>query len=299
MKLLVSDVQRFCMHDGPGLRTVVFLKGCPLRCAWCHNPETQHTVPEMLFYRKKCIGCGLCAPVCPTGARRPGDEETPIDRVRCTACGACARVCPSGAMETCGMLWDTEKLTREILRNRAFFGAQGGVTLSGGEPMMQPEGAMALLRACKEAGVNTAVETCGWFDERYLPELVPLVDLFLWDVKDMDGERHRRYNGVGNEKILQHLRQAAALGAKTRLRCILVNGVNAEAAHYENIAALCRTLPGCQGAEWIPYHAYGGVKASFLGGKDNGNAAWIPAEEQLACAREALGAWKTSPAADG
>ena len=235
LRLPVTEIQRFCMHDGPGVRTVVFCKGCPLRCAWCHNPETQRATPEMLFYPAKCIFCGACVSACPAGAQIIHPERI-FDRDRCAACGRCAAVCCTDAITPAAKDMTVDEILAAVLRDRAFYGERGGVTLSGGEPMAHPHGAIALLTACKEAGLGTAVETCGYFDEHLIPSLIPVVDLFLWDVKDTDDDRHKAYTGVSNRRILENLRRVDALGGRTRLRCILVNGVNTDEAHYAALA---------------------------------------------------------------
>ena len=265
------------MHDGPGIRTVVFLKGCPLRCAWCHNPETQNVRPELLFYSKKCIGCGICENVCPNRVHKFDETNGhTIDRKLCVTCGKCADACPTGALDICGKYRTIEELMAEIERDRAFYGTDGGLTISGGEPFMQPEGSIELLKACKEAGITTAVETCGQFDPAIIPEIVPLVDLFLFDVKDTDSARHKKYTGVGNELILSNLRKIDALGGRTRLRCIIVSTVNNNAKHISALSALRDNLRNCEGIEYLPYHAYGGAKAEFIGRQDNGRNDWIP-----------------------
>ncbi len=286
-KLKVTEIQRFCMHDGPGLRTTVFFKGCPLRCAWCHNPETQKGSGELLFYPTKCIGCGACVSACKANAHTL-TEVHGIDRDLCRACFACAEICPTGALAACGEEMTVAQIIDTVWRDIAFYGEKGGVTLSGGEPFAQGEAVVALLRACKERGLPTAVESCGFADEKLLLAALPYVDLFLWDVKDTDAARHERYTGVSNEKILQNLHTVDAAGGKTRLRCILVNGVNTERGHYEKIAALARELQHCEGVELLPYHAYAGTKATHLGLPDNGRREWIPTDAQLAEARAVL-----------
>jgi len=288
-RLRVTEIQRFCMHDGPGIRTTVFLKGCPLRCAWCHNPETQKATAELLFDARRCIGCGACLKACAYGVHG-GTDCHEVDREKCRVCGACTAVCPTHALELCGEEMSLEEILAEIERDRAFYGENGGVTLSGGEPFLQGRAAIELLRLCRQRGLHTAVETCGFFDEKLLADAVSATDLFLWDVKDTDSERHKRYTGVSNELILQNLARADALGARIRLRCILVAGVNTDAEHYRRIAALADSLSRLDGVDLIPYHAYGGSKATLLGLADNGRRDWIPTEEQIAEAKQSLAA---------
>lgn len=280
LTLPVTEIQRFCMHDGPGIRTVVFFKGCPLRCAWCHNPETQNSHGEMLYYPDRCISCGGCLPVCPHKAQ--GITEIHVfDRDRCMSCGCCAEVCPTEAMTSAAKDMTVESILSAVLRDRSFYGENGGVTLSGGEPMMHPEGVLRLLSACKEVGLHTAVETSGEFSRMLIPTLIQLTDLLLWDVKDTNDERHRQYTGAPNFRILDNLRLADRLGGRTRLRCIVVEGVNTDDEHWDNIAALYGELNCCEGVELLPYHAYGGSKMLPLGLSDNGRKDWIPLDERL------------------
>ncbi len=276
------------MHDGPGVRTTVFLAGCPLSCAWCHNPEMRPASPLLLFFRRKCVSCGACAAVCPAGVHTVANGEHKIDRASCTACGACVGACPAEALAFSFRRMSVGEIMSVVLRDRAFYGERGGMTLSGGEPLAQPRGAMALLRACREAGISTAVETCGHFDPAILPELVPLVDTFLWDVKDTDGERHRRFTGVGNELILENLRRADALGAAIRLRCILVAGVNDGDDRLAATSRLRDSLAGCVGVDVLPYHSFGDAKAEFAGLPRDAHPEWIPGEDAVRHARKSL-----------
>ena len=278
VKLTVTEIQRFCMHDGPGLRTTVFLKGCPLDCVWCHNPECKKPAPELLFYQKKCIGCGACS-VCPRGAHTFTDKHE-IDRSKCAACGICVKACPAGALQIAGRTMTVNEIVEAVVRDAAFYGDNGGVTLSGGEPLFQP-GAVTLLRSLKEAGLNTAVETCGYVSPDVIKNAVPLVDTFLWDIKDTDSDRHEKYTGKPNGLIISNLRLADSYHAKIRLRFILVNGVNTDESHYRACAELYGSLSNPDKPEVIPYHAYGGVKSTFLGLPDGERKDFIPTDEQI------------------
>lgn len=263
------------MHDGPGVRTTVFLKGCPMRCLWCHNSEMQKTEKELLFFKNKCIGCRLCAS-CKNGVHtfKYGHK---IDREKCLLCGECEKNCPSSALLICGRDMSIDEIIREVKKDAAFYGQTGGVTLSGGEPFAQP-GVTELLKRLKAEGINTAVETCGYYD---VTDAVPYTDLFLWDIKDTDEARHKKNTGCRNKPVIDDLFAADKAGAKIRLRCILVNGVNTDETHYKNVAALMKKLRNCVGADILPYHAYGGSKAELTGREDNGDKALIPTEEQI------------------
>ena len=277
--LTVSEIQRFCMHDGPGLRTTVFLKGCPLGCAWCHNPETQRMSKQLLFYEKKCVLCGGCEVTCTQGVHKINATHI-IDRPRCTVCGKCIDVCPTGAVEICGRDMKISEIVEATQKDIAFYGEQGGITVSGGEPFAHKYATVELLKKCKEAGLNTAVETCGYTDPAVLQAALPYVDLFLWDIKDTNDKRHRQYTGVGNKLILDNLDMINRLGGKVRLRCILVNGVNTEKEHYRSLAEIALSLDNFDGIDFLPYHAYAGAKATFIGLEDNGKPEWIPSKMQ-------------------
>lgn len=286
VKLLVTEIQRFCMHDGPGIRTTVFLKGCPLDCAWCHNPEAKKNKQQLLYYANKCIYCAACETACDFHVHAFSPSHK-INYDLCAACGICTSKCPTRAVNLCGKEYTVDEICNVIEKDRAFYGSTGGVTLSGGEPFLQKE-SIALLKACKEKGLSTAVETCGYVDVARLLEAIPYTDLFLWDVKDTNEERHQKYVGASNRLILENLKAIDKAGGKTRLRCILVNGVNTEEQHYRSIVQLATSLQNCTGVDLIPYHAYAGSKAVCLGLPDNGNKDWIPTTAQLNLAKQIL-----------
>ena len=191
MKGRIFNIQRFCVHDGPGIRTTVFFKGCPLSCAWCHNPESQRARAEIFFSPEKCIGCGACVTACPKHLHAFSDTRHVYERAECDACGACAGVCPAGALEKCGREAEAGEILAQALRGADFYRSSGGgITLSGGEPMAQSEFALELARGAKAAGLHVCLETCGACPRAELERILPYVDLFLYDFKLADGEAH-------------------------------------------------------------------------------------------------------------
>jgi pyruvate formate lyase activating enzyme len=262
----ITEIQRFSIHDGPGIRTTVFLKGCPLHGWWCHNPETQRTAPQLAFTASKCIACGACVAACPRGAQGLGAEGRSIDRSRCTVCGDCVKACPTGALELIGREVGVDEVIAEVERDRPFYKQSGGgMTLSGGEPLLQADFATALLQAAKAAGLHTCVETCSQVDPAVLDRVLPHVDLFLCDFKETDSGRHRTWTGVGNERILANLRRLHAAGARMQLRCPIIPGLNDRDEHFAGIAALARELAGIEGVELMPYHSLGEGKLARFG----------------------------------
>lgn len=255
------------MHDGPGVRTTVFLKGCPLHCLWCHNPESRAFGRELWFLRERCTACGTCADACRRGAHvlTAGDGHA-VDRSRCTACGQCVQACPSGALEIKGRPLGVDEVIAEIERDRAYYEASGGgMTVSGGEPTAQSAFTLALVAAARRGGIHTCVETCAHSPRERLVELAGHVDLFLIDWKETDPARHRRYTGVDNEAIRQNILALDRGGAEILLRCPIVPSLNDRADHFVGIAALASELRNVRGIEVMPYHPLGASKSRNLG----------------------------------
>lgn len=275
IEALVFDIERFALQDGPGIRTVVFLKGCPLHCLWCHNPESCSFKQEIFFSPEKCIGCGACVAACPQSCHLLQDGTHFFERENCSACGRCAVACPVSALEVVGKRMSIPAVLEEIARDKAFYeNSGGGVTISGGEPLAHFEFTEALLVACKEAGFHTCVETSGYGDPEKIKSLLPLVDLWLWDNKATTAE-HARLTGVENDLILRNLRLIDAQGAKTWLRCPLIPGVNDSLEHLSQIAELANSLVGCQRIDLEPYHPLGEEKSRRLGRKEVFNGEFV------------------------
>ncbi len=261
MKAQLFDIQRGSTVDGPGVRTVVFFDGCNLRCAWCHNPESQKMGQKLMVYRDSCTRCGKCAQIC---SRIPAGELVSAD---CTACGKCADYCPADARKLCGYAMDTDAIVKLLQKDAAYYRKSGGgVTFSGGECLLQPEAVFDLVEKCRDLGMDTAIDTAGHVDNSIFEKLSPAADLFLYDVKAMDSELHRRGTGVGNERILANLDfLLSRCPEKVILRCPVIPGFNDTAENFAALADFLRQRSRPRKVELLPYHRLGENKYAALG----------------------------------
>lgn len=260
---IITGTQRFSINDGPGIRTLVFFKGCPLQCLWCHNPETQLPQAEILYEEQKCIGCGACADVCPQCHAFCQGRHV-FSRDACTCCGRCTEVCPS-ALDKSGTTVTVDDVMNIVRADKPFYRSLGGLTLSGGEPFAQGAFALALLRAAKAEGYHCAVETCGAVKTEVLLEAAPYVDLFLYDVKEMDADRHKRLTGMDNALIQKNLQVLSEAGAAIVLRVPVVPQANDGFENLRRIGLLASRLDGVTHVEVLPYHRAGNHKYAKLG----------------------------------
>ena len=260
----IFNIQRYCTHDGPGIRTTVFLKGCPIRCAWCHNPESHAFYEEIGYNRLSCIKCGKCIEVCPNNAHFVKDNEHLFDREKCKRCLKCVEVCPS-ALEKIGKVVTVKEVIDEVMEDKIFYKHNGGITLSGGEPLSQPEFALALLKMAKEKGITTCIETCGFAPYEVLENIKPYVDLFLYDYKLTDANLYKKYIGVDNALILENLFKLDNSGAKIILRCPIIPNINDNEEHFNGIIKVANLLKNLVRVEIEPAHTIGDAKYLEIG----------------------------------
>ncbi|MFI4910414.1 MAG: glycyl-radical enzyme activating protein [Sedimentisphaeraceae bacterium JB056] len=263
MNGIVFDIQRFCTHDGPGIRTTVFLKGCPLKCRWCHNPESKKMAAELLFSPNMCIDCGNCDRVCPKEDVR--SILSGSAREDCGECLSCADVCDSGTIKLSGREMSVQDVMTEVLKDADFYDECGGLTISGGEPLLQSDFTIELAKAAREANITVCLETCGFAKSEDVQRAAEFVDLWLYDVKDTDSNRHLANTGVELDVIMRNLELLDSLGAVTVLRCILVKNDNDNIEHYSALAKIYNRLENCMGIELLPYHSLGNSKLEQLG----------------------------------
>jgi len=263
---VVFSIQRFSLFDGPGVRTVVFLKGCPLSCVWCHNPEGLSPSPQVMYDATRCIGCGECVRACPVKAHGWQNGQHSFDRLTCVSCGECAKVCCTGSLAMAGQDMGVEDVMDVVLKDASLYAESGGgMTLSGGEPLSQGEFALSLLACAKEQGIHTCVETCGHVPTQTMMQATEVTDLFYFDYKATGNDMHKALTGVSQERILENLALLDRMGADVVLRCPIVPGMNDTHAHIQGIGDVAGKYACIGQVHLMPYHALGGSKAEKLG----------------------------------
>ena len=268
IKGIVFNIQKYSIHDGPGIRTVVFLKGCPLRCEWCSNPESNQIDIEMMYNSIICISCKQCISVCTKNALRFDEESNfiNINRVVCDKCGECAENCPSGALSLAGRYMSVEEVLQEVKKDILFYRKSGGgITLSGGEPGAQPDFSEAILKSVYSIGIHTAIETCGYYSEKILKKLARWTDLFLYDIKHVDDEKHIYGTGVSNQLILDNFKKLIKSEASVIVRIPIIPKFNATQVDMECIGRFLLKIGGFKEIHLLPYHRLGDSKAINLG----------------------------------
>ena len=279
-KAMLMDIKRFAVHDGPGLRTTLFLKGCSLKCIWCHNPEGICRETQMAYYAHKCIGCGECVKVCPTGAHTMDETGHHFDRTKCVFCGKCVGACLGEALTIFGRLVDVEEAYEILTEDKLFYRDNGGATVSGGEPLFYADFIKELFTKLKAEGIHTAVDTCGNVPWERFEKVLPVTDLFLYDMKHIDPVAHKALTGADNHHILENLKKLSENGAKIEIRMPLVPGSNDDEETLRGIGAFLQNL-NITKMKVLPYHSMARSKYAALGMEDTMPHVDSPTDDDL------------------
>lgn len=280
----VFNIQGYCIHDGPGIRTNIFLKGCPLKCLWCQNPESQVMKPEVIYYADRCVTCGKCMAACSKGAIAANGQKMVTDKSICDCCGDCVQVCKAEARSVIGEKISVSQIYEKIVKDKIFYDSSGGgITITGGEPLAQPAFSAAILQECKKNGIHTAIETCGCARWEDIEKVMQYTDLVLYDIKQMDSDEHKRCTGKSNERILQNLtRISKELQKPVIVRIPIVPGYNdSEENMHETGQFVKNGVPTCMEVNLLPYHSMGEAKREQMGKEPNDFKSRTPSEEEL------------------
>ena len=293
----VFDIQRFSVHDGPGIRTTVFLKGCPLSCHWCHNPESQSGYPELSYNESGCIHCGACISVCPYSCHsRDSNGCHVFSRAGCDSCMLCSQSCPAQALEVIGKTTSVYEVMNEIQKDLHFYrSSDGGVSLSGGEPLMQPDFISSILSSCKKLDIHTALETCGHISWKTIENVIRYVDLFLFDIKESDRERLKKFTGGDIDLIYENLCRLDNCGVEIVLRCPVIPGINDRKEHFEYIGTLADKLRNVSRIDIEPYNPLGQSKYIRLGRQLKYVNDVIPDREEINCWSDSIRRYTRRP----
>lgn len=280
-KALLVEIKKFAVHDGPGIRTVFFLKGCPLNCKWCHNPESISPKPELADYEHKCIQCGECIPVCPTQAHTMLDSKHYFDRSKCNACGACEEVCLGSALKFFGRTTSLEEACKIALEDRDFYETTGGITMSGGEPLLQAEFCAELFKLLKKENIHCAIDTCGAVSWKKFETVLSYTDIFLYDLKHVDEKRHIEYTGSSNKLILENLVNLSKRDVPIEIRIPLIPGFNMDNESIEAIGKQLSQLSNISTVQLLTYHDFAGSKYESIGKTNNMPKVKLSSDEEI------------------